>query len=323
MERRDALMFPVIAGVTLVGLFVMFKLFDKDIVNYVITAYIGVVSVFVLGNEAQPVIEIFLPSQTPVLKLKLYIPFSFRISGAKPPAPGAPRVEDVLGMQVTPDNRIHVSLHLAAILSYMVGTAITVWYVATRHFVSNNLIGIAISMQALESLSVGSFKTGAVLLSLLFFYDIFFVFGTDVMVTVAKSVDAPIKLLFPRAFAKPDADALFSMLGLGDIVLPGVFVALVLRFDATQAKLVLGVDNHVDTAFAKPVFNVTMFFYAAGLCATVVVMHVFKHAQPALLYLVPACLAGSLVAGAATRQLGALLDYKETEDDEAAKPKAE
>ena len=27
-----------------------------------------------------------------------------------------------------------------------------------------------------------------------FFYDIFFVFGTDVMITVAKSIDAPIKL---------------------------------------------------------------------------------------------------------------------------------
>ena len=42
---------------------------------------------------------------------------------------------------------------------------------------------------------------GAVLLSGLFFYDIFWVFGTPVMVTVAKSLDAPIKLLFLRAGA--------------------------------------------------------------------------------------------------------------------------
>lgn len=35
------------------------------------------------------------------------------------------------------------------------------------------------------------------MLTALFFYDIFFVFGTDVMLTVAKSIDAPIKLLFP------------------------------------------------------------------------------------------------------------------------------
>lgn len=31
----------------------------------------------------------------------------------------------------------------------------------------------------------------------LFFYDIFWVYGTDVMVTVAKSLEAPIKLQFP------------------------------------------------------------------------------------------------------------------------------
>jgi minor histocompatibility antigen H13 len=31
----------------------------------------------------------------------------------------------------------------------------------------------------------------------LFFYDIFWVYGTDVMLTVAKSIDAPIKLMFP------------------------------------------------------------------------------------------------------------------------------
>ena len=46
-------------------------------------------------------------------------------------------------------------------------------------------------------------RAGALLLSGLFFYDIFWVFGTPVMVSVAKSLDAPIKLLFPR----PDAAA--------------------------------------------------------------------------------------------------------------------
>ena len=51
--------------------------------------------------------------------------------------------------------------------------------------------------------------------------------------TVAKSFDAPIKLLFPRAAA--EALAPFSMLGLGDIVVPGIFVAIMLRYDAKQA----------------------------------------------------------------------------------------
>jgi len=37
-------------------------------------------------------------------------------------------------------------------------------------------------------------------------------------------------------------------------------------------------------------FNATFIAYLAGLLLTIFVMHVYKHAQPALLYLVPACL---------------------------------
>ena len=76
---------------------------------------------------------------------------------------------------------------------------------------------------------------GALLLSGLFFYDIFWVFGTPVMVTVAKSLDAPIKLLFPRAGAAA-GESPFAMLGLGDIVIPGIFVALCLRYDAKHGS---------------------------------------------------------------------------------------
>lgn len=42
-------------------------------------------------------------------------------------------------------------------------------------------------------------RTGVILLAGLFVYDIFWVFCTPVMVAVAKSFDAPIKLLFKRA----------------------------------------------------------------------------------------------------------------------------
>ena len=57
----------------------------------------------------------------------------------------------------------------------------------------------------------------------LFFYDVFWVFGSksvfgsNVMVTVAKGVEAPIKLMFPRG-QNGCGDLEFSMLGLGDIV---------------------------------------------------------------------------------------------------------
>ncbi|TKY58278.1 Signal peptide peptidase [Spatholobus suberectus] len=130
----------------------------------------------------------------------------------------------------------------------------------------------------IEMLSLGSFKTGAILLAGLFVYDIFWVFFTPVMVSVAKSFDAPIKLLFPTA----DSARPFSMLGLGDIVIPGIFVALALRFDVSRGKQ----PQYFKSAFLG---------YTAGLVLTIIVMNWFQAAQPALLYIVP-CVIGFLAA---------------------------
>jgi minor histocompatibility antigen H13 len=154
----------------------------------------------------------------------------------------------------------------------------------------------------------------------LFFYDIFWVFGTDVMVTVAKSFDAPIKLLMPKdVFA---ATYSFSMLGLGDIVIPGVFLALLLRYDSFRA-------GGKKFGFSQPYFTVGFIGYVAGLAATMFVMHTFRAAQPALLYLVPACIGCSFTTALVLGDVGGLLAYteeeeeeKEKETDEAKKKKA-
>jgi len=61
------------------------------------------------------------------------------------------------------------------------------------------------------------------------------------------------------------------MTGLGDIVLPGIVVALLLRFDAHHGRA------------SKPYFWAVYFAYIFGLVFTIVVMHTFKSAQPALL----------------------------------------
>ena len=154
---------------------------------------------------------------------------------------------------------------MAATVPEMVGglfsLAFCCWYYAKKHWLANNLLGIAFSIQGIEHLSLGAVSTGVILLSGLFVYDIFWVFCTPVMVqaragwsrgahtaslaslsrpvsavqvTVAKSFDAPIKLLFPRVLSGKGSP--FSMLGLGDIVIPGIFVALLLRYDTKHAK---------------------------------------------------------------------------------------
>jgi minor histocompatibility antigen H13 len=94
------------------------------------------------------------------------------------------------------------------------------------------LFGLAFAVNGVELLHLNNIVTGCILLGGLFVYDVFWVFGTDVMVTVAKSFEAPIKLVFPQDFLEKGVYGThFAMLGLGDIVIPGIFIALLLRFD--------------------------------------------------------------------------------------------
>ena len=105
----------------------------------------------------------------------------------------------------------------------------------------------------------------------------------------------------------------FSLLGLGDIVIPGLFVALLLRFDAVRNKISAVNADHA--SFSKPFFIVNLICYALGLVATVAIMYFFNAAQPALLYLVPACLGGSLAVGCLRGELNLLLAYDEDKKD--------
>jgi minor histocompatibility antigen H13 len=151
---------------------------------------------------------------------------------------------------------------------------------------------------------------GCILLGGLFFYDIFWVFYADVMVTVAKSIEAPILLKIPQNLLNPSSIENMAMLGLGDIVIPGIFVALLLRYDQTLKR---------NSNFY---FYTTFIAYILGLCGTIVVMHVFKHAQPALLYLVPACLGAPILMALIRGDIKSMFSYADhPEEDEVEEDK--
>ena len=149
------------------------------------------------------------------------------------------------------------------------------------------------------------------------------------MVTVATKFDAPIKLLFPRALATDDSAAVLQMLGLGDIVMPGLFIALLLRYDFHKAagigtRSMSGneqLSKRETMAFDKPYFNICILAYVMGLILTVFVMYTFKHAQPALLYLVPACLGAGVVTAIARGELFAFLSFSEEVEEKDPKQK--
>ena len=129
------------------------------------------------------------------------------------------------------------------------------------------------------------------------------------MISVAKQFDVPIKLIFPYDW---NADpAKFSMLGLGDIVIPGIFVALCLKYDIDRNMKDLKSVHSLKT----PLFNWCFVGYVLGILVTYFVMVVFQHAQPALLFLVPSCTFAVLLKGIFSKELNEIWAYEETPEN--------
>ena len=91
--------------------------------------------------------------------------------------------------------------------------------------------------------------------------------------------------------------------------------ALALKFDV-DAALEKKQEGKLD--IKTPVFNCVMVGYALGIVATAAGMFLMKHAQPALLYLVPTCTIGLLVGLASQRKIKAVVSYEAEVSD---KPK--
>jgi len=170
-----------------------------------------------------------------------------------------------------------------------------------------DILSLSFCHNALSLLKLDSFQTGTILLSGLFLYDIWWVFGTEVMVKVATTIDAPIKLLWPKSLTLSSANG-FTLLGLGDVIIPGTLIALALRYDHYNAKQ----GNAIrDGSFNKPYFWAAMGAYVFGLSTSFVVLHVFEHGQPALLYLSPACILSFVITAAIRGELPQLWGWSD------------
>lgn len=129
------------------------------------------------------------------------------------------------------------------------------------------------TISGIALIKITNFRTSFGLLWLLFFYDIFWVFKSDVMVTVAKNFDVPIKLFLVSEGKK-------SILGLGDMVLPGILVALSLKFDVDNTIAKFNVSKLKDKVlkFRTPYFWACMVGYGIGIVATFIGMTLMDHA---------------------------------------------
>uniref|UniRef100_A0A8C0VR41 Histocompatibility minor 13 n=1 Tax=Cyanistes caeruleus TaxID=156563 RepID=A0A8C0VR41_CYACU len=267
ITSRDAARFPIVASCTLLGLYLFFKIFSQEYINLLLSMYFFVLGILALSHTISPMMNRFFPANFPNKQYQLL--FTQGSGESK---------EEIVNYEF--DTKDLVCLALSSVVG--------VWYLLRKHWIANNLFGLAFSLNGVELLHLNNVSTGCILLGGLFIYDVFWVFGTNVMVTVAKSFEAPIKLVFPQDLLEKGLDAdNFAMLGLGDIVIPGIFIALLLRFDISLKK---NTHTYFYTSFVAYIF---------GLGLTIFIMHIFKHAQPALLYLVPACIGFPLLVALA------------------------
>lgn len=278
--RDQAYRFPLVASFALLGMFLAFKYLPKEWVSFLLTLY-GVT----FGGLA----------------------FCGVIGGLIAQIPSLPEaMKKELGF------KDYVSFTACDLLGLIPALPVAYWYYSTKEWLANNILACSLALSAVDMLAIPDFQSSAVLLSGLFFYDIFWVFGSkrvfgsNVMVSVAKQFEGPIKLVFPRFLGAGPKD--MSMLGLGDIVIPGLFVALMLRFDIRH------VDVKGPVPMQFPYFISAVVAYFAGLVATYVALTVFEAAQPALLYLVPSCLLTAIIMAAVKGELRELTAYTEEEE---------
>merc|ERR1719402_605353 len=285
MTQKDAMMFPIIASCALFGLYIFFQIFSKESINMLLTFYFFILGIFALSHMMSPVILRLIPAALPK------IPFHLKFTQGE-----GESLEAVIDYEFNTHDLVCLAL----------SSCVGVWYIMEKHWLANDLLGLAFAVNGVEMLHLNNVVTGCILLGGLFFYDIFWVFGTDVMVTVAKSFEAPIKLVFPQDLLEngPMGATNFAMLGLGDIVIPGIFIALLLRYDNSLKR---------NSNFY---FTATFIAYLAGLLLTIFVMHVYKHAQPALLYLVPACLGVPLFLALVRGDIKSMFQYEDHPEEE-------
>lgn len=169
--------------------------------------------------------------------------------------------------------------------------AAAAYYFFPNNWIISNIISLNIIIWSIGQIQLKNLKIGVLILSALFFYDIYFVFGTEIMATVAQNIELPVKLTLPVGIDPlNDSRFDFALLGAGDIILPGIFISLCLKYDIWKWHL-----QNVDSEFhllnfrryIGKYFIASLIGYVSGLLLCMVSLTVYKVAQPALLYIVP------------------------------------
>ncbi|KAG7698500.1 hypothetical protein KL951_001764 [Ogataea haglerorum] len=339
IDETHAFAMPVLAGIALLGLYFAIRNWDIEKITRMLNGYLIIVSVkansfvisYLIKVAARKLCHQFgFDSQRFVKRYALTLSrdILFHSAGVEENflLPDSTEAEKVIKSEMLLRSRVDIKkesqlfnyyFSTADIYGWVFGVSFSIVFAlldGKNNWILSNIFGASFTIFSLSVSRLPSFRPALILLILFFIYDIYFVFGSDVMVNVATKIDIPVKMLVPSKLSSKDNEIQMSILGLGDMIVPGSFVSLCLRYDLFRYhELHPGTEFHHLQKFDKPYFYSALAGYTIGLVSTVTVLHVFNRAQPALLYLCP-CIILSTVSTALYRgELKSFWEYNEEE----------
>ena len=138
--------------------------------------------------------------------------------------------------EVTPSKSSLILFAFMYVITPLLFILISLLQVVTKYWLIDNIYAIVLCILAIKHANLNKFAIALPMLWLLFFYDLYWVYESDVMVTVAKNINLPLRLKFPYV-GDDGVSWKFSMLGLGDIVLPGMLLSLCIKYDIDNCIL--------------------------------------------------------------------------------------
>ncbi|KAG0233515.1 signal peptide peptidase-domain-containing protein [Mortierella sp. GBAus27b] len=261
---------------------------DRTYISYALTAYFGIMGALATAQA----VAVTLTAITKLVGIKLD---SWHVSLVR-----------------KPHEFYTAKFSLIHLFALMVSVFLSAYYVATKNWVASNVLAFGFALSSVQVFSLESFQVGLVLMSGMTSYDFL---GTP-------DESTPFKIAFPRLLLSSGQASKFTALGLSDLVVPGLFAALCLRFDQHRA----GMKNPElggSTKFRKPYFTGCIVAYVLGLGSMFILHHVTTITFPPQLYLNPACALSLFMSAAVRGELKQVFGFLSEEGRLAIKKKNE
>jgi hypothetical protein len=175
------------------------------------------------------------------------------------------------------------------------------------------LFAIVFTYQAINHLPVSTFQTAFVLFFAMFIVDCVRKtnfpdgkVGSNILGgTILENM-----VLYGKSLQFQNRDTL--NLGLKDVVIPGMFVSLMLRYDLRNAESVRIVGGQSAKNQPTPFFHVSFFSLLCGYCLQAVMTAMEDSPMPIFLFTFPSCVCSTIAFAVGKQQFFSLLKYSDS-----------